>query len=251
MWFYHCFLERHYEIISLLYTIFGQKKTYPEETCAFIPITPIKTGWTFLAIIPRHGERKTLESTVDEVGKHFGSLARISYASWKEQLSFWWALVHQYLSSWVYSSYITPWTVHLVAGEWTIYVWEYDALSTHSLVSTGITFDLIKRKILLNGQKINHKVLCSQSATIEIFLYLFDHLNEFIPNRVLPASAYSRNKNEMISKIILPLQTLLQKNYADQLEVVCTGTMFDRTICLKKKSPHIHVLTYMQEPTEW
>jgi len=90
------------------------------------------------------------------------------------------------------------------------------------LLASGVTFDLIKRKVLVQGKKITHKILCSQSATIEIMLYLLAHEDEFIPNRLLPASAYSKNKNEMISKILLPLQEILTLCGDEKMEVVCS-----------------------------
>jgi hypothetical protein len=72
---------------------------------------------------------------------------------------------------------------------------------------------MIKKKVLVKGEKVNHKVLCSQSATIEIMMYLLDHIDEFIPNHLLPPSAYSKTKNEMVSKILLPLQDIMKNSF--------------------------------------
>lgn len=246
MGFYHCFVEHHYEMISLLTTVFSAQKSYSEEVCAFLPMTTVKTWGTFLAVIPRHGERKTLEKTIDQLSTVYSCPAKIVYATRKEELEQdGWAVLHQYISQDVFSSYITPWTIQLLAGDGTQKIGEYDVILGEPLLASGITFDLIKRKILLDGNKITHKDICSQSATIEIIMYLLDHLGEFIPNRLLPASVYSKNKNEMVSKILLPLQEIMLRSCDEQMEIICSWTLYERTICLKKKPSCIHLIQYV------
>jgi len=245
MWFYHCLVERQYEMITLLHSMFFSEKTFPEEKCAFLPMTTVKTGGTFLAVIPRHGERWTLEKMMNVLHEQYGYKAKILYASRKEDKEdFWGARLHQYISEGIFSSYITPWTIQLTYADGKKRFDEYDAVLSDSVLASWITFDLVKRKVLVEGKKVNHTMLCSQSATIEIILFLLDHLGEFVPNHLLPASAYSKHKNEMISKILLPFQEIMSSVTEEKLEIICSWSLYDRTICLKEKPSCLHLIQY-------
>lgn len=245
MGFYHCLFEHQYETITLLSHAFSSQKRFPEETCAFLPLTTVKTWGTFLAVIPRHGARQTIETMVTHLTTQHHLPVHVLYSSRKEDTDHHGGVqLHQYISESIFSPYITQGTVQLLLGDGTKKMGEYDAIHADPLVQSGIAFDMIKRKVLINGKKVNHKVLCSQSATIEIMVHLLEHIGEFLPNRTLPASAYSKNKNEMISKILIPLQEIVT-SLGDQLDVVCTGTMYDRTICLKKKPTCVHLIQYV------
>lgn len=245
MSYYHWSIEHEYEMISLLTTVFFIQKTFPEEICAFLPMTTVKTWGTFLAVIPRHGERKTLEALLTLLHQDYWYSPKLLFASWKEE---YWShggvALHQYISEQIFSSYITPWTVQITYPDGKRKIGEYDILLVDNSLLSGITFDMIKRKVLVKGEKVNHKVLCSQSATIEIMMYLLDHIDEFIPNHLLPPSAYSKTKNEMVSKILLPLQDIMKNSFWEKMEIICTGTMYEWTICLKKKPQSIYILSY-------
>jgi hypothetical protein len=52
-------------------------------------------------------------------------------------------------------------------------------------------------KIFLRGQKLTSKDLHSQSATVELISRLVKNINQEIPNKNLPISTYSKNKNDM------------------------------------------------------
>jgi len=71
--------------------------------------------------------------------------------------------------------------------------------------------DTINNKIYLRGKKLTSKELHSQTTTVDILRILLNNINKDIPNKSLPQSSYSKNKNEMLGKIVLPLISLLEK----------------------------------------
>jgi hypothetical protein len=48
----------------------------------------------------------------------------------------------------------------------------------------------------------------------------------------------------MVSKILLPLQDIMKNSFWEKMEIICTGTMYEWTICLKKKPQSIYILSY-------
>ncbi|MDQ1344149.1 MAG: hypothetical protein QG650_869 [Patescibacteria group bacterium] len=63
----------------------------------------------------------------------------------------------------------------------------------------------------------------SQTATIEIFGILLANMGKQIPSQNFPISSYSRNKNEMLSKIIVPFERLVQAKTGKRIDVDCSG----------------------------
>ena len=78
-------------------------------------------------------------------------------------------------------------------------------------------------------------------------MHLLANIGDFVPNRFLPPSGYSKNKNEMMSKIILPFQELFQQIGDDSLDIVCEGTLYEWTICLKRAPKQLHILRHIMQ----
>ncbi len=103
----------------------------------------------------------------------------------------------------------------------------------------GILLDKINQKIFINGEKINSKDLLSQNATVDILSLLLDNFWSEVKNSLLPRSGYSKNKNEMVSKIIIPLLRLVEYKFAYQLPLTCKGNLQD--YYLKLENPEIDI----------
>ncbi|MEI7558670.1 MAG: hypothetical protein WCJ45_08005 [bacterium] len=63
-------------------------------------------------------------------------------------------------------------------------------------------FDCIDGKIYINNELTNHKEILSQSGTVEIMKVIFENMGKYVNNSKLPVSSYTKNKNEMVGKII-------------------------------------------------
>lgn len=85
----------------------------------------------------------------------------------------------------------------------------------------GLLLDMVDNRIYINGKKVTSDDLFSQSATIEILTVLIANLGNDIPNKNLPSSSYSKNKNEMLGKIVLPLVELVEKELGEKLPLIC------------------------------
>jgi hypothetical protein len=88
----------------------------------------------------------------------------------------------------------------------------------------GLVFDTIHKKIYINKQPVTHDDLVTQSATVEMMekVCCENHYENPTNNKDLQASSYSKNKNDMTGKIILPLQKLVEKTYQKKLLLECS-----------------------------
>lgn len=121
----------------------------------------------------------------------------------------------------------------------------YEQLVTH--MDVDIVLDTINMKIYAYGQKVTSKELHSQSGTIEMLLTTLQHLGDDVSNKQLPVSSYSKSKNDMVWKIILPLTRLIKEKLNKELPIECFGGMYEYYLRVKKSNVRFGVMKRVQE----
>ncbi|MEI7918664.1 MAG: hypothetical protein WCH65_00135 [bacterium] len=85
----------------------------------------------------------------------------------------------------------------------------------------GILLDMTNNKMYLNGRKLTSEDLHSQTATVDILKHLVENTGKDIHNKQLSVSSYSKNKNDMLGKIVIPLIELIEKETGKKLPLIC------------------------------
>ena len=98
-----------------------------------------------------------------------------------------------------------------------------------------IILNTIENKIYINNQKLTSNDLPSQSATINILSCLLDHQKEKISNNQLSQSSYTKNKNQMISKIITPFKRVIERKLEKEITFECRGSLYEFRVLLDMK----------------
>jgi len=80
---------------------------------------------------------------------------------------------------------------------------------------------MINNKIYINGRKLTSEDLHSQTATVDILKILIENIGKDISNKSLTVSSYSKNKNDMLGKIVIPLIELIEKEIGKKLPLIC------------------------------
>ena len=106
-----------------------------------------------------------------------------------------------------------------------------------------LLLDTLHNKIYLDGEKLTSQDLHSQSATIEIIKILIQHLGQEVSSKKFPSSTYSKNKNEMVSKIVLPLIDLIEKKTGKKLQLMCKWSLYDFYMKLSHSDIDIAVIS--------
>jgi hypothetical protein len=52
---------------------------------------------------------------------------------------------------------------------------------------------------------------------------LLDNMGKEVSNSKLPISTYSQNKNEILSKIVLPIKKITKEVFAKEISLTCSG----------------------------
>jgi hypothetical protein len=63
------------------------------------------------------------------------------------------------------------------------------------------------------GKKLTSQDIHSQNTTVDILSQLLLSANKELSNKHFSLSSYTKNKNEMVSKIILPLKKFIAREF--------------------------------------
>ena len=80
---------------------------------------------------------------------------------------------------------------------------------------------MMNNKIYINGRKLTSEDLHSQTATVDILKVLIENIGKDVANKAFSLSSYSKNKNDMLGKIVLPLIELVEKETGKKLPLIC------------------------------
>ncbi|MDD2487154.1 MAG: hypothetical protein PHS92_02200 [Candidatus Gracilibacteria bacterium] len=254
------FLKRHSEIINSLlgkmnivsYEIYNKnmiilsnilKIFYPgiEEKDFFIYVSGPSVDMKYVILISSHLPKFNAEKFNEELTKNFGETSSMIFSSKHDTNSNEGIVIEQNLfSGFKNSNYNSNNFIMVSYNSFTSFD-SYENLLEKG--SDGIIFDIVNKKILIKGRKINSTELLSQNATIEIFMKLLDNLNVDLSNSEFSKSAYTSSKNEMISKIIIPFKRLIKSEFSKDIEISCHGTPTDFYLKLKNQDIPMYILS--------
>jgi len=203
---------------------FNKNKINNEEKLWIVPIYWWKLGWWYLVSTKPDISRGTIEKTLQDL-KNIYPNVEMEYCSYLDGESSDGVMVEQFISKWIYSSYVDKNKFLFQSNKWDNYIGDYSEIMEKE--QNGLLFDMINNKIYLNGEKLTSKDIPSQNTTIEVVTRLLEHIGEEFSNKELPNSSYASNKNEMLGKIILPLMKLIEERFGEQIPLVCKWSLND------------------------
>ena len=212
-------------MINLFQFYFNHFKKFDDETLAIYPINFLKTWWSFVFMTKFNKSRKTIEKTLEKLTEIWYNDMSLEYASWLDGTSNDWVKIEQRIENGFFSWYVHKDQVYYKDNKWESFLGDYNTIITKT--NNGLLLDMIHNKIYLNGKKLTSANLMSQTTTINILYKLMEHIWEDVANKEFEASSYSKNKNEMFGKIVLPLISLIEKETGEKFPLVCKWSIYD------------------------
>lgn len=219
--------------------IFRKNKSNLEEQIWIMPAYSWKFWWWYVVITKPWISRNTIDKTINEL-KNIYPNVEIEYCSFIDWESSDGILVEQYISEWIYSNYVDTNKVLYKNNKWEIFLWEYNEILEKE--KEWLLLDTIWNKIYFNWIKLTSKDIPSQNTTIEVLIKLIDNTEKDISNKELPVSSYTKNKNEMLGKIVIPLINFIEEKTKQKLPLVCKWSLNDFYIKIWKVNINIWVI---------
>lgn len=197
-------------------------------------------GGSLLFATPLEWFRNTISETIHKTKQIFLGTTLI-YANRIDGIQSEWLKVEQDLKYNIYSDFLERNNCIIRRADGKVVI--ADCESSIQNHKSGLLLDTLHNKVYLDGEKLTSQDLHSQSATIEILKLLMKRLWQEVDCNHLPASTYSKNKNEMVSKIVLPLIELIEKKTGKKLPLVCKWSLYDFYMKLNRSDIDIAIIT--------
>lgn len=196
--------------------------------------------WGALVFVaPAESTRQMLMHAINTMQRAH-TWVRLLYANWSDGIETNWLVLEQDLYALQFSEHISKGSIVLNTHQGGKVFGTHEDLVTDT--EHDLILDMVHGKIFVQGKKLTSQELCSQNATAEVLRYLMSKSNCNVSNKVLALSSYSKNKNEMFSKIILPLKKLIKERLNKYLPLDCSWSLGEFFIRLWKHDLKIGIL---------
>lgn len=202
-------------------------------------------GGDILFITKRHGFDDKINDLIAGLRKEIKGDVCLDYASWIDGFEKEGVRVEQHIAEGIYSKFISEGAISLknFTKEGAL---QTELTSLENFEKEKGEIDLLlnamENDIYVRGEKLTSKEIPSSSATVEILSILLDNLGKSISNFQLPESSYSKDRNEMQSKIISPLVKIIKLKTKKSLPLKISGGLAEFRIKLDPSDLDIRIL---------
>lgn len=223
--------QKENRLFYALQYLFYKYRQFDDEEIGILPFNIGKIGGSILFVTKRNKSRTTIHKVMDHLAKE-GHLLSLEYASWRDGYSSDGVILEQYASKKIYSEYAQEGNVTFSDTAGTTYFGDYDAIMEEE--KDCILLDTLRSRISIKGNRLTSKDIHSQNTTIDMLKILMENIGKEVPNSKLPVSTYSKNKNEILGKVILPIRKLSKEYFGKEIPLVCSGGITDYYLRLEK-----------------
>ncbi len=223
--------QKENKLFFALQHTFHRLQQFDDEMIAFLPFNTGKIGGSLLFVMKKGRSQATLQKVINYM-RDEGHIVALDHASWIDWTVSDGVRLEQYLHEKIYSEYTKSGDIRFSDSYGQSYCGDYRTILEKE--SDTILLDTIEGTIHIRGDRLTSKDIHSQNSTIDMLSILLDHMGEAISNSKLPLSTYSQNKNELLSKVVLPIKKLSKKYFWTELSLSCTGWVTEYFLTLEK-----------------
>lgn len=201
----------------------------------------VGVSWSVRVVLFTNKNWNIDENLIKKINAKLWTYFSLDYSSYYDWFEIDWSKLEQYKSMNIISP-LSSWnTITTVNNKWkSVITSEYEDALNDKL--WWILLDKLSKKIYIDWVKLTSQELHSQTFTIELLEILIENIWKFIDNKQLPLWSYSKNKNELVWKIIMPLNKLLEEKIWKKLPLTCSGSLWEYLIKLDETDIKISIL---------
>lgn len=223
--------QKENRLFFALQYLFHQYQQFEDEEIGILPFNSGKIGGSLFFVMKQEKSRLTIMKVLEHLNRD-GYLASLDYASWRDGSSHDGICMDQFITEKVYSNYTKEGQIVFTDTLGASYSGDYNTII--ELEKDCILLDTVRGRIYVKGTKLTSKDIHSQNTTIDMLRLLIEHLWEEVSNSKLPVSTYSQNKNEILSKVVLPIRKISKEYFWKEISLVCSGGITDYFLLLEK-----------------
>lgn len=199
----------------------------------FIYTTGSSVDLKYVVLIPKYIPTYSKEYINNELKSHFDKKVFLTYSSKTDWFEKEWIKIEQFISKGIRNKF--SWNKKILIINQNGNIKLFDNKEKAIIYSNKwILLDTINKKIYIYWDILNSNDLVSQNATVDILGSLFEKFWKEIENSEFAKSSYTKNKNEMNSKIILPIIKIINEKFGYQFPIECKGSINEFYLKLNK-----------------
>ncbi|EKD25366.1 MAG: hypothetical protein ACD_80C00079G0009 [uncultured bacterium (gcode 4)] len=215
-----------------------------EQYLSLSPNDSTIMGWSLIFAMPLEWFRKMIVDAADKTNMEF-MWSKLIYVNRIDGVEHEGLKFEQDLGKGIYSEFLDSSSCILKMADGKIQVGNCEnSIKSHK---KWILLDMINNKIYINGRKLTSEDLHSQTGTVDILKVLIENIGKDISNKALPVSSYSKNKNDMLGKIVLPLIELIEKETGKKLPLICKWSIHEFYLKLNPSDVEMAVIDKLQK----
>lgn len=200
--------------------------------------------WSLVFAVPLEWFRKMIVDAADKTNMEF-MWSKLIYVNRVDGIEHEGLKFEQDLGKGIYSEFLDSSSCILKMSDGKIQVGNCEnSIKNHK---KWILLDMVNNKIYINGRKLTSEDLHSQTGTVDILKILIENIGKDISNKDLPTSSYSKNKNDMLGKIVLPLIELIEKETGKKLPLICKWSIYEFYLKLNPSDVEIAIIDKLQK----
>lgn len=217
--------------------ITGQSTFHKDRACTILRECGYEASEVGVAVVPRMsgvvvvmGQKLTLEPAIrkamEEIKKKTEKSVHCHFASWCDGLTEEGARVDQHVAAGIYAPFVQ--SERVILKEWGSDGRVTSLLTTiekleQDRASYDIFFDGLEGKVFVRGKALTSQELHSAKQTLELFAKFFGTGKKELESKELPESFYREDRNQMESKLIRPIVTVVKRETGQRLGLEIHG----------------------------
>lgn len=236
--------QKENKLFASLQYLFRQYQQFEDEDIGIFPFNTGKIWGSLFFVMKKWKSRTTIEKTLTHLQKD-GFQLSLDYASWRDGYASDGVCIDQYISQKIYSDYTQEGNLLFTDTFGTSYCGDYEAIIKTE--TDCILLDTIWGRIYIKGTKLTSKEIHSQNTTIDMLKILIENIGSEVSNSKLPVSTYSQNKNELLSKVVIPIKKIAKEHFWMEISLNCSGWITEYYLRLEKdESIRIGIIKKLQ-----
>jgi len=212
----------------------------PQQNISLSPNDSTIMWWSLIFAMPLEWFRKMVVDAVDKTNMDFVG-SKLIYTNWIDGIEHEGLKIEQDLKQGIYSEFLDSSSCILKMADGKVQIGNCE--NSIKEYKKWILLDMLNNKIYINGRKLTSEDLHSQTGTVDILRILIENIGKDISNKDFPVSSYSKNKNDMLGKIVLPLIELIEKETGKKLPLICKWSIYDFYLKLNPSDIDIAVIS--------
>lgn len=216
----------------------------PQQYISLSPNDSTIMWWSLIFAMPLEWFRKMVVDANDKTNRDF-IWSKLIYTNRIDGVEHEGLKIEQDIWQGMYSEFLDSSSCILKMADGKIQIG--DCENTIKNHKKWILLDMMNNKMHINGRKLTSEDLHSQTATVDILKILIENIGKDVPNKNFSLSSYSKNKNDMLGKIVLPLIELIEKETGKKLPLICKWSMYEFYLKLNPSDIDIAVIDKLQK----